>query len=173
MKRSVSGKSPRMSLSDNSNSENCLRGSRNTTLLFKPISLSLSFFLFLSSSSSSHPLILLLYIYLPHLTSYRQDSLNQSINQSIMNPKANHHYHNNHNNSQKEEGKEKEEKNLFTGPGEQTIFYPPLAPIQTRRNKFFRTRRLQMRMMTLDEWWEGQERRFFTAAEGDEGFGGG
>lgn len=92
-----------------------------------------------------------------------------------MNPKANHHYHNNHNNSQKEEeGKEKEEKNLFTGPGEQTIFYPPLAPIQTRRNKIFRTRRLEMRpRMTLDEWWEEQEERFFATAECDEGFGGG
>lgn len=90
-----------------------------------------------------------------------------------MNPKSNH-THNYHYNSQKEEKeKEKEEKNLFTGPGEQTIFYPPLAPIQTRRNKFFRTRGLQMRMMTLDEWWEGQERRFFAAAECDEGFGGG
>lgn len=100
---------------------------------------------------------------------YRQDSL---INQSIMNPKSNH-THNYHNNSQKEEGKEEEEKNLFTGPGEQTIFYPPPAPIQTRRNKLFRTRGLQMRSMTLDEWWEEQEMRFFAAAECDEGFGGG
>lgn len=90
-----------------------------------------------------------------------------------MNPKANH-THNNQYNSQKEEEKEKEENNLFTGPGEQTIFYPPLAPIQTRRNKLFRTRRLQMRpRMTLDEWWEEQETRFFAAAECDEGFGGG
>lgn len=88
-----------------------------------------------------------------------------------MNPKANH-THNYQYNSQKEgKEKEKEEKNLFTGPGEQTIFYPPLAPIQTRRNKLFRTRRLQMRSMTLDEWWEGQERRFFAAADCDEGFG--
>lgn len=30
-----------------------------------------------------------------------------------------------------------------------------------------------MRMMTLDEWWEEQEMRFFAAAECDEGFGGG
>lgn len=90
-----------------------------------------------------------------------------------MNPKANY-THNYHSNSQKEEeGKEEEEKNLFTGPGEQTIFYPPLAPIQTRRNNFFRTRGLQMRRMTLDEWWEEQERRFFAIAECDEGFGGG
>jgi len=93
-----------------------------------------------------------------------------------MNLKANHHNHNHHyhNNSQKEEGKEEEEKSLFTGPGEQTIFYPPLAPIPTRRNKLFRTRGLQMRpRMTLDEWWEEQEERFFAAAECDEGFGGG
>lgn len=171
------GKSLRMCLSDNSNSENCLRRSWNTTLLFKPISIPLFFSILSSSSSSSssHPLILSLYIYLPHL--YLTDKTASSINQSIMNPKANHHHHNhsNHYNSQKEEEEEKEkgEKNLFTGPGEQTIFYPPLAPIQTRRNKFFRTRRLQMRMMTLDEWWEEQEERFFAAAECDEGFGGG
>lgn len=89
-----------------------------------------------------------------------------------MNPKANH-THNYHYNSQKEEGKEEEEKSLFAGPGEQTIFYPPLAPIQTRRNKLFRTRGLLMRM-TLDEWWEEQESIFAaTAAECDEGFGGG
>lgn len=79
------GKSLRMSLSDNSNSENCLRGSWNITLLFKPISIALSFFYsILSSSSSSHPLTL--YIPTspsPYLTSYRQDKTASSINQSI------------------------------------------------------------------------------------------
>lgn len=161
------GKSPRMSLSDNSKSENCLRGSWNTTLLFKPISLSLFFISLIIIILSSSYIIIYTYLTSPLPPTYRQDSL---INQSIMNLKANH-THNYHYSSQKEQEKEEGEKNLFTGPGEQTIFYPPLAPIQTRRNKFFRTRGLQMRSMTLDEWWEGQERRFFAAAECDERFG--
>lgn len=65
------GKSLRMSFSDNSNSENCLRGSWNTTLLFKLIFLPLFF-------SSSHPLTL----YIPTSPLPPTDKTASSINQS-------------------------------------------------------------------------------------------
>lgn len=59
------GKSLIMCLSDNSNSENCLRGSWNITLLFKSISLSPSFFL----PSSHHPILPSSYSIYTYLTS--------------------------------------------------------------------------------------------------------